>query len=1021
MNPRKAYIVPSLAGLVILASLAANLPAGQDEAAAALAKQISAASRNQTGFCSVVGSADGALAVEMARGGKWLTHGLDRRADMVKAARQRAIEASLYGQVTFEKSSLEALPYADGMVNLLVLCEDANIAASAALLKEVARVLAPGACAVVLKAGSAGPPAKTVQDALAAAGLAATCVVAEASEKFLTITRKPSTTTDDWTHWGYGPGETFVSNDKDFRPPNSLRWLTGPCRAANVPLILSAGGRTFYVLPAGIAGKPTLGVSATLPRVASGLVLVARDASNGMPLWRRAYEGNPKTLVAVGDQLLTTAGGHLVALQAATGETAKDYGLMSDVGQILVSGDSLLVLCQPAGKPAEVIVMDLATAKQRWSFSREGVTKCLVGDGKVFLCSAKEIVALDLAAGGELWHTDPNGTVLCVKQGVVAVMAGKGADSTVHALSVKDGKKLWSHAVAPDKVPPQRRDVVIADGLVWVEHWLVKQTQSTRWFGLDAQTGQVKKTLDVQEYIPYACYPTIATEQYCVMNRPNDLMKWYDGSISEFRAARNGCGASGIIAGGLYTTVPNVCSCTPGTLRGFTAFGCEDVTLETKSPRLVAGDAKTPASAPASEPSPTDAPDWPSYRHDHRRSGSAAVEMPADVKVLWDRTIGSGTSPATMLGDEWRSNPLGCDKLTAPVVAGGRVFIGLPETHQVVAMNATDGKEIWRFTAEGRLDVPPTIYDGLCLFGTRSGYVYCLRADDGELVWRFRAAARERLVVTYGQLESRWPVIGGVLVCGDLAYVLSGRSTEIDGGLTIHALEPRTGKVVWSCTPTRNQDTGFMGIADLLVSDGRSVSIGGSNQAMFDLATGRHLPRGEFFALRAAFRTFEKDRWLIKFGPEGDQHGSLLGRDRMLGRFGGTQSFQGQTGRLIVFDASSQLVNYSVEVGGGKKPSGKLKLLGRESTERLGWAIDLADGRSVEAMAGATNTVVMAMRIEEPSAAARHELWGVSKESGQVVWKQPLKDGVLPDGLAIAGGKLYVSTAAGQVLCLGAP
>jgi len=76
------------------------------------------------------------------------------------------------------------------------------------------------------------------------------------------------------------------------------------------------------------------------------------------------------------------------------------------------------------------------------------------------------------------------------------------------------------------------------------------------------------------------------------------------------------------------------------------------------------------------------------------------------LEVLWDQLVVDSHIPATPLGDEWRSNPLGSDGLTAPVIADGRVFVGLPERHQVAALNAADGKELWRFTCEGRLDVP---------------------------------------------------------------------------------------------------------------------------------------------------------------------------------------------------------------------------------------------------------------------------------------------------------------------------
>ena len=72
----------------------------------------------------------------------------------------------------------------------------------------------------------------------------------------------------------------------------------------------------------------------------------------------------------------------------------------------------------------------------------------------------------------------------------------------------------------------------------------------------------------------------------------------------------------------------------------------------------------------------------------------------------------------------------------------------------------------------------------------------CLRAADGTLAWQFCAAPRERLVGIRGQLESAWPVRGTVLVDGDVAYVAAGRSSHLDGGIHVYALDPATGKTL---------------------------------------------------------------------------------------------------------------------------------------------------------------------------------------------------------------------------------
>ena len=132
------------------------------------------------------------------------------------------------------------------------------------------------------------------------------------------------------------------------------------------------------------------------------------------------------------------------------------------------------------------------------------------------------------------------------------------------------------------------------------------------------------------------------------------------------------------------------------------------------------------------------------------------------------------------------------------------VVVAETDCHAVSAFSAADGDLVWTFVADGRIDSPPTLHDGLCLFGTRNGFVYCLRASDGELVWRLRVAPRDRRVFAYEQLESVWPVYGSVLVDETLtdgtavAYVAAGRSPRMDGGVRLYALEASTGAVLHS-------------------------------------------------------------------------------------------------------------------------------------------------------------------------------------------------------------------------------
>ncbi len=78
-----------------------------------------------------------------------------------------------------------------------------------------------------------------------------------------------------------------------------------------------------------------------------------------------------------------------------------------------------------------------------------------------------------------------------------------------------------------------------------------------------------------------------------------------------------------------------------------------------------------------------------------------------------------------------------------------------------------------------------------------------LQASTGKLVWRFRAAPTRRQILVYDQLESTWPVHGSVLLQHDrisgkpLVYVTAGRSSYLDGGIYVYALDPLAGKVIY--------------------------------------------------------------------------------------------------------------------------------------------------------------------------------------------------------------------------------
>ena len=189
------------------------------------------------------------------------------------------------------------------------------------------------------------------------------------------------------------------------------------------------------------------------------------------------------------------------------------------------------------------------------------------------------------------------------------------------------------------------------------------------------------------------------------------------------------------------------------------------------------------------------------YRNDRWRSASSTAAGPSDLKPLWSVRLSSEkqSDPGAVgpILHDWLENPIVKGPLTAPTIAGGMAYVARPDAHQLIAVDTRTGEVRWRFTANGRVDTPPAIHRGLCLFGSAAGWVYALRADTGEVVWRLRAAPNEQRIVAYGQVESPWPVPGAVLVMDDVAYFAAGRQPLADGGILVFAVDPLTGERHW--------------------------------------------------------------------------------------------------------------------------------------------------------------------------------------------------------------------------------
>ncbi len=172
------------------------------------------------------------------------------------------------------------------------------------------------------------------------------------------------------------------------------------------------------------------------------------------------------------------------------------------------------------------------------------------------------------------------------------------------------------------------------------------------------------------------------------------------------------------------------------------------------------------------------AADWPTYRHDNRRSGATAESIQLPLTPAWLYT--SPTPPQTAWSGpaKWDSyanirrleSMRNFDPAFFVTVVGDCVYFGSSVDDAVHCLNAKTGKENWVFDTEGPVRLPPSCHQGRVYFGSDDGYAYCLDAAAGTLVWKRKPSSQETRVLNNGKLISHWPCRTGVLVQEDLAY-----------------------------------------------------------------------------------------------------------------------------------------------------------------------------------------------------------------------------------------------------------
>ncbi|MFH1922552.1 MAG: PQQ-binding-like beta-propeller repeat protein [Planctomycetota bacterium] len=802
--------IVSVLGILLATTVPDALAGPADEA-----ERIASLAGFHGGLVIHVGCGDGRLTAALRLADNCVVQGLEVDAKRVETACAAIRANGLYGPVSVIHWSGKRLPYVDNLATLVV-CEDAGTVPAG----ELTRVLRPYGAAVVKRDGK------------------------------WTVSVKPQLRgTDQWEQHYHGADNNAVAQDTVVGPPRRYQWLGEPewqrshLAMPSINSMVSTKGRLFTVEDLASAEHPAL---------PGKQALVARDAYNGVILWRVMFsDWHPiyirnkempvqiqRRLAAVGDVVYCTPGysAPITIFDAATGAVIKrhaqtagtmefvhDRGVLfvvtgdqSDISEALTDpsrsplNTSVLrraaygpTIKRPADPKNDILAIDADSGNELWRISGtdtkgyEGATLGVVGDCVVFATST-ELVCLDRASGKALWRV-PAPVVLEGPPGIAVSLvlsdrAAYLADSArLRAFRLADGQALWetpatiNHHKAPD--------VFLANGLVWAAAYNASTGRPVPALGLgrmgangfDPETGKLVKQLDQAMAGPMGhdrCYRNRITTRYYINTATGGSDFLGLSSPAEFPNPwiRSTCGIGPLPCNGLYYAGPPSCACCNSVmLNGLNAMAAEPGFTKSDQPIKVETKATLEKGPAFSEIAKLKSPisespdDWPAYRHDNARTGTTKNRVSAELGKRWETKLGARAS--------------------APVIAAGMVFAADVDGHAVCAMNAADGKIVWRFSAEGRVDSPPTYHQGLLLFGSRDGSAYCLRAADGALVWRFCPLER-RLICAYGQPESAWPICGSILIRDGLAYFAAGRNSFADGGIFLYALDPRSGKVV---------------------------------------------------------------------------------------------------------------------------------------------------------------------------------------------------------------------------------
>ena len=194
------------------------------------------------------------------------------------------------------------------------------------------------------------------------------------------------------------------------------------------------------------------------------------------------------------------------------------------------------------------------------------------------------------------------------------------------------------------------------------------------------------------------------------------------------------------------------------------------------------------------------AADWPTYQRDHRRTGVTPERLAPPLIQHWVfrppfPPAKGWARPVNGYGATKNASNVSFDDAPRVTAVGRMAYFSSSGENKVYAVDAAEGTLAWTFVTNAPPRLAPTVDDGRVYFGADDGTAYCLWADDGAVAWKVDCAPTDERMLGTGRFMSLWPLRTGVMVDRGTAYFTAGLFPS--EGSYFYAADARNGRILW--------------------------------------------------------------------------------------------------------------------------------------------------------------------------------------------------------------------------------